>query len=1055
MKLFQPMLFLGLGGTGCLIGAELERRLREELCGPDGSEFARRHPGGNLLPYQLPAALQFVYADVNRAELDRLPRRVVPGEQHIAAAQQTAHYVRDLVPAAYTYPEVARSLRLSADKVVAPWLPPGNGEPRVSPLDRGAGQFPTVGRAALFETFRHGVGPAIGPLHDAIGRLSTSGPDLQVLGGRPPVSCDVFVAFSVAGGTGAGIFYDYIHLVGRTFEQVGMRVKIYPLVLMPSAFDDGRGGGRFARLNAGRALLDIFRLVDSQNTGGASLDLLGATTEHHPDDVAVRYPREGRVELSPATMQTAFLFSRPPGAEREDLHRSVVSLILSLAGADLDSAAGDGERPADETHQSFADSFINSQAEREVPAESGIGNRGVSTALVASMTVPVDELSDIVGARLLRAAVEEMSQSPGAAESNRVLLEEFFTLANLNPLLARTGIDFAEPQPAHGARDITSALFDRGDAMRRSLQALRERLSREAPELAARFDHRVAVRTLMGKADPFRVRRTVLGNPAATDEVDRMGVVGMLNYRRTAPPPPQGLSQAPPGIPEVRDRMGGVVKARWGDPAVVQTRAAQDSWFLWQSHVAWGEAWSAAAARWNRAAAQLEAEVTGLTEALVEHARADHDRFEQKSRELYRPRTGISYLLPPTGDNLEPFYRRVRDRLIEARVAVSRLRPNSNEADLVGDILGDEGWRRLYERAVDSSPAAAVAALRERLKTEIKQFLRNPGPARTPLLPQLSHLLAQAAGQGDHSVDDADVNRFEAQLAGLLPAGYSPQGAGPLKILVTYHAPEVSPRVEQYLSQAVNLPRDARMTYEYRPTAAESISVVLFRSSMSVTEVREVREVMRLWSDALARQQPQDYLRWRQRLGYDFGYLATTEEHRQRILHRMLNALWNGRAKIEGDPRSPSEVRFVLGGGVAMPLRLSPLDRASSWGSLLRAYETWVFNGEDGITRQFCEQLMMELPEGVETRPVPPAEPYRVLRMIADEEARQVERLVDELPPGQAHRAHQLREFWSTTLPAALRREFEGATMPIRSNLLALEQSAFPPERERGTEPGW
>jgi hypothetical protein len=41
MQLYQPVLFIGLGGTGCDIGAEFERRLREEICGPDGNEFRK------------------------------------------------------------------------------------------------------------------------------------------------------------------------------------------------------------------------------------------------------------------------------------------------------------------------------------------------------------------------------------------------------------------------------------------------------------------------------------------------------------------------------------------------------------------------------------------------------------------------------------------------------------------------------------------------------------------------------------------------------------------------------------------------------------------------------------------------------------------------------------------------------------------------------------------------------------------------------------------------------------------------------------------------------
>jgi hypothetical protein len=140
MKLYQPVMFVGLGGTGCDIGAELERRMREEICGPDGNDFRRRRGRESMLPYQLPSCVQFVYADMNQAELDRLPRRVVPGPEHIPAAALSARYANGLVPDVASYPELARNLRLEANRVVAGWLPPATqDEPRVNPLHRGAG----------------------------------------------------------------------------------------------------------------------------------------------------------------------------------------------------------------------------------------------------------------------------------------------------------------------------------------------------------------------------------------------------------------------------------------------------------------------------------------------------------------------------------------------------------------------------------------------------------------------------------------------------------------------------------------------------------------------------------------------------------------------------------------------------------------------------------------------------------------------------------------------------------------------------------------------------
>ena len=184
MKLYQPVLFVGLGGTGCDIGAELERQMREEICGPDGNDFRKKPGKEGMPPYQLPSCIQFVYADMNQAELDRLPRRVVPGPEHVPAAALTAHYVTGLVPQVASYPELARNLRLQAGREIETWLPPEPGEPKVNPLHRGAGQFPTIGRAALFGTFMDGLAPAVRDISTAIGKLANSGDELHALGGK-------------------------------------------------------------------------------------------------------------------------------------------------------------------------------------------------------------------------------------------------------------------------------------------------------------------------------------------------------------------------------------------------------------------------------------------------------------------------------------------------------------------------------------------------------------------------------------------------------------------------------------------------------------------------------------------------------------------------------------------------------------------------------------------------------------------------------------------------------------------------------------------------------
>ncbi|HZN17742.1 MAG TPA: tubulin-like doman-containing protein [Micromonosporaceae bacterium] len=1039
MKIYQPMLFVGLGGTGCLIGAELERRLREELCGPDGTALVDRMAGKDFLPFQLPTCLQFVYADLNEAELSRMRSRVVTTDEHAQAAERTLHLARELVPAHDTYPEVARSLRLNVNGFVEGWLPPPAGEPRVAPLSRGAGQMPTVGRAALFETFRQGTAVARRPITEAIGLISKSGGELQSLGGQLRGSCDVFVAFSVAGGTGSGIFYDYLHLIGDALQREGYKAQIYPLVLMPSAFEDGMGGGRRARLNAGRALLDLFRLIDDQNGQHAGVDLNDVGVS---GALAVRYPVEGEIRLRPSTVQTAFLFSKSAGVERDDLHRSVVSLVLSLV-ATAQETNDEVARPADRIYQSFADDFINRGVEREVIASSGVGNRGVSTSVVASMTVPVDDLADIISSRLLAEAVAELAvPAPGRSEANRPYIERFFGASELDPLRLRTPLPFNEPAVAKGADAILRALRNRVRVMEASLDSLEKQVVERCGALAVGFNPERAVEQLLTQVDLFRLRRVVLGDPRLPEALDRAGFVGVLERRRTEPVPPDGVKMSPPQPGELRNKLLGISRIRWGDPVVQQMVKAQDAWYRWRSQRAWHLAWAEQTPRWERKVRSLRRDLETVTDAFLEHANLDRSRFTTRVRDLYRPRTGVSYLLPPHGGDLELFYQNTLRRYIQLRGDQHRLIPTSTPAQVVNAIIGPDGWREAYTISTQRSPAHAAARIRDLLKQEVKQLFRNVEPGEQPLLPALADLLLAAVGKARVAIADEDLAQFRQKVAALVPGGFSPQGAGPMKVLVSYASPAKDGDVEGYLDKEIYLPRGGEVQMEFRPVDAESITVVFFRTSMAVTEVPELREVLRTWAGAVDHEEPQDFLRWRQRLGYDFGYLMTSEEHRVRIMQRFLCALWNGRVVPRGDNvESPEsiEVRLGVENAVSMQLRLSPFGNASSWGSLLRGYEDWTITDDQPIRREFCERLMQTLPDGLEAAPRPPAQLYGVLRRMQEEQIAVLDAMVGRVPSAGGGFLGLLRGFWAQTLPDALDLTFVGVNRPVAGSLRELE----------------
>ena len=106
--------------------------------------------------------------------------------------------------------------------------------------------------------------------------------------------------------------------------------------------------------------------------------------------------------MTPGTLQTGFLFARagrrPPG------RTSPVDRLASGVPGGHRVVQGGGARTA-EHHQSFADSFVNERTHAAGRGRQRIGGKGVSTALVASLTVPVDEIAGIVGSRLLREAI--------------------------------------------------------------------------------------------------------------------------------------------------------------------------------------------------------------------------------------------------------------------------------------------------------------------------------------------------------------------------------------------------------------------------------------------------------------------------------------------------------------------------------------------------------------------------------------------------------------------------------------------------------------------------
>jgi len=149
------------------------------------------------------------------------------------------------------------------------------------------------------------------------------------------------------------------------------------------------------------------------------------------------------------------------------------------------------------------------------------------------------------------------------------------------------------------------------------------------------------------------------------------------------------------------------------------------------------------------------------------------------------------------------------------------------------------------------------------------------------------------------------------------------------------------------------------------------------------------------------------------------------------ILQRFLAALWNGQVTVAGDLDSPTAIQVTTRRGApastGMVLELQPFGAASSWGSLLRAYEEWTLTDSNVIRLNFCEKLMETAPNGLATTVEDPDPLYaHVVEKVVEREIRVLTDMMERLPAGTQPYCKQLLGFWRDTFTAARRRTFLG-----------------------------
>jgi len=1002
MQIDHPILVIGLGGTGGKFGAELERRLRQEICGPDGRKWINE-TGFDRLPHQLPSCLQFIYVDIDQSDLARLTE---PPSDRKVAVGRTRHTVSDLLPALNSYALVAQYLHTRAEEQVRYFLPPAVGEPQVAPLSRGAGQLPTVARACLFAKIRQaGIDAVQGPVNEALTKLRDCAVDLDSLGGVNARSCDVFIAFSVAGGTGNGMFYDYIHLVAEAFSRTSIAIQIYPLVVLPSAFPAGKGGGRNARLNAGRGLLDLARLVDDQNMRGAS-PAYRPIAAQRPDEHGVTYREEHGaryIQMQPSTLQTAYLFSNDGALTEEELHGSMASFVMSMAGVRSEASARDG-------HSAGAQSAdINQGVNRQLLSLSGIGGRGMSTAFVASLAVPRAGILDLFTSLLLTRAIDACSQAqPG--ENNLKLAQAFLKATSLTdlvdrPYLAQQRANFM-PSAAVRRQRTQLELEDHAAKVRQAVEPMAQGFAPGTGLEAVVRDQSLAPRHV----DPFRAQRAIFGGGPGPS---------VVVYLRRTPRPPEPLKGN-----EKREKL-----AEWRDATARE---------------AWTSAWQSKSAVWRPRLDKLADSLRQLT-AELERCRCSDARATQELAEILADNgttTQFANELPREAGQL---YQWFAPRL--ARVL--GIDPGTDAEGLLTELLGGHGpWADLILGASNPAIGAqrAVRELRDRVSARILAHTTS----NRHLLPQLADLIHPGAKAENLLGAEAVRNA----LRGLVPTGALLAAAGPARAIITYPVrvadstsdgeraggsrPARDGEVEAYLQRTIDIGAQAgQVIYDFRATSAETLTVVLTRTALGIMDIPEARQVMALWAEALRRRAVKDNLRWRQRLGYDFTWLLTTEEQRVSILQRLLIAMRNGQVDVlEGiSNEKPTEIAIrasaIPGSSAArLELPLRAWSGTSPWADMLHAYEESVFAGDELNRQELYAAIMEVLPllDAATGRPAGPSDVYKAFLRVQQDEIATLGAMLSggKLDPDHRLQVEGLHGFWSQTVPGALAKRIEG-----------------------------
>jgi len=1052
MGVTHRVLYVGIGGTGVQIGKELEVALRRDLCGPDGKELLRK--GGafqNLEPYQLPDYIQSLYFDFDDDAEQILQQGT---DLSTSLVRKNSTIVKSIhATGATSYRSTAEMLRSdkSTSKMVNYWLPEKENEPQVAPLADGAGQYPTVGRAALYLALKRSGNDIEREIDEAIKRLVLSGGMLQSMkneSDKPKVLC--YVGFSVAGGTGTGIFYDIIHLLENRLNKVlkGIEVSIFPLTLLPSAFIENwkPNNIKAGKANAAIALKDLAQLIEHLQK------------DDEPDVFSVSYPEPfGKLNMTPATIPSAFLFSKPVSVSQDDMYKSMASFVMSqiTTGESLKEDSESKNLESSKTEMSIFSKIINDKSETAKPDEYGPGLRPFSPAISGSLSIPLENISDLISRKLISEYFEEnKSASIVQSENNANDMAEVLKNMDLNFI-----VDPAPSKPKELLNEEERIIASRGKQLHENISYYQNQVYRWIDGFSnmarkaitdASMDWNQEVLRLLGNESILKIIRIFKGSNLNQDPHSKEGVVGKLENFSSK------IEKRQP-VPEFVS-LKGPKFIQSGDHPRVKTEYLKQSvpaWYKRQFRIIWQDSWTLQRSSWQHLIDDIQINFANVESGFNQFTKNINEIWEAKKSEVQKKEHLVTGFLPIANGNLDS----LKNELIRSLSETPSTQSTPSITEMFSKVLPKTIWQDAWKAYLQKSSENIHEATNEflnYLKIELKQLvideLQKASTDGTSLLPSLKNLLIKASKTTTGNSQD-QIKLLQSKLGEIIPLDALPDngpGTPITEIWVNYPLDDHDELVESYLRKHITADwrnqNELMNKIKFYPVGGETIFVSIYNFANGLFSLNEPKQLFKELFELKNTPEGRE-LQWRQRLSTDTVYNIASRRDFVSAIQYFLVAAWNDKVVIENGENinNAKQVSIRLPNEGKIELNLKRFKNFSTVSDLPDAFKDFWINMslEDSSN---WDQLINMMPNGAEEGDLEDFFPKtnvfsEILNNIDSQEIQELKEIVKnskyevEAAPGVLAKAKLKLQFWTELLPAALNKTIGAGTYNKLSQL--------------------